>query len=162
MFSCVSCVKLLQGLNLMDYSLLIGIHDCTLPSIDSDEEELTEDELDEGLIECLSGEEQPDTPTSLVSGNIQTNKSCEVLNLSLGDDSGEQRLDDIKDLSPDESDGNDKGIIEEESEVTPVTRAITISPVIQEIEGFTSILSLYIILTTFFTQVLHLLYHAQW
>ena len=138
---CVSYVKLLQGLNLMDYSLLIGIHDCTLPSIDSDEEELTEDELDEGLIECLSGEEQPDTPTSPVSGNILTDKYCKVLNLSLGDDSGEQRIDD---LSPDESDVIDKGIIEEESEVTPVTRAITISPVIQEIEGFTSILSLFI------------------
>ena len=46
----------------MDYSLLVGIHDCTQPVSDSDEESEEETE------EYISGEDHPTTPTSLTSG----------------------------------------------------------------------------------------------
>lgn len=45
----------------MDYSLLVGIHDCTIPSSDESDEG-SEDE------EGVSGEDNPVTPTSLTSG----------------------------------------------------------------------------------------------
>ena len=47
----------------MDYSLLVGIHDCLQPATDSDQD--TDGEMDE----YMSGEDHPTTPTSLTSGN---------------------------------------------------------------------------------------------
>ena len=53
----------MQDLNLMDYSLLVGIHDCTLPVSDNDEDEYSDDEIEN------SGDElREDSPTSPVSG----------------------------------------------------------------------------------------------
>jgi 1-phosphatidylinositol-5-phosphate 4-kinase len=65
-------VKLLQELNLMDYSLLIGIHDCTAPMVDS-EDDYTDDEIDN------SGDElREDSPTTPVSGE-ETQPQFEAL-----------------------------------------------------------------------------------
>ena len=50
----------------MDYSLLVGIHDCSRPSTESDDESDGGGDVDD----CVSGEEHPTTPTSLTSGEL--------------------------------------------------------------------------------------------
>ena len=45
----------------MDYSLLVGIHDCLAPSTESDDDELTEDDTDGFL---SGGEDLTTPPTS--------------------------------------------------------------------------------------------------
>ena len=94
----------------MDYSLLVGIHDCLLPATDSDEDS------DDGDIEdYVSGEEPPVTPTSLTSGDEMLSPPLEE-GLSPPKDTAVPTKQDL--LSGQAS-----------------TRSITISPVVEEIEG---------------------------
>ena len=58
----------------MDYSLLVGIHDCLQPVTDSDLE--SDGDMDDYM--SGEGEDNPTTPTSLTSGD-QYNKAWSSL-----------------------------------------------------------------------------------
>lgn len=60
-------VQLLQKLNLMDYSLLVGIHDCTA-ALPAEEEERMENWYDEDGNEYISSDEvvEPVSPSGII------------------------------------------------------------------------------------------------